>query len=217
MAMIEITKQDYDEVEVKMRKCIDNLQENLNSIRAGRANPHVLDKIMVEYYGAPSQLNAVANIQVPEARMITLTPWDPSMLKEIERAIQSSDLGINPTNDGKMIRLVFPMLTEERRKELVKQVKVYAEETKVVVRNVRRDYIDKMRGANKRKELTEDSLKEYEEKIQKITDKFIAEVDSVAEKKDQELMEICYWRSPVLHQRIRLMIRRDLRSPYLWA
>ena len=172
MAMIEITKQDYDEVEVKMRKCIDNLQENLNSIRAGRANPHVLDKIMVEYYGAPSQLNA------------------PSMLKEIERAIQSSDLGINPTNDGKMIRLVFPMLTEERRKELVKQVKVYAEETKVVVRNVRRDYIDKMRGANKRKELTEDSLKEYEEKIQKITDKFIAEVDSVAEKKDKELMEI---------------------------
>ena len=112
------------------------------------------------------------------------------MLKEIERAIQSSDLGINPTNDGKMIRLVFPMLTEERRKELVKQVKVYAEETKVVVRNVRRDYIDKMRGANKRKELTEDSLKEYEEKIQKITDKFIAEVDSVAEKKDKELMEI---------------------------
>ena len=190
MAMIEITKQDYDEVGVKMRKCIDNLQENLNSIRAGRANPHVLDKIMVEYYGAPSQLNAVANIQVPEARMITLTPWDPSMLKEIERAIQSSDLGINPTNDGKMIRLVFPMLTEERRKELVKQVKVYAEETKVVVRNVRRDYIDKMRGANKRKELTEDSLKEYEEKIQKITDKFIGEVDSVAEKKDKELMEI---------------------------
>ena len=190
MALIEITKQDYDEVEVKMRKCIDNLQENLNSIRAGRANPHVLDKIMVEYYGAPSQLNAVANIQVPEARMITLTPWDPSMLKEIERAIQSSDLGINPTNDGKMIRLVFPMLTEERRKELVKQVKVYAEETKVVVRNVRRDYIDKMRGANKRKELTEDSLKEYEEKIQKITDKFITEVDSVAEKKDKELMEI---------------------------
>ena len=190
MAMIEITKQDYDDIEVKMRKCIDNLQENLNSIRAGRANPHVLDKIMVEYYGAPSQLNAVANIQVPEARMITLTPWDPSMLKEIERAIQSSDLGINPTNDGKMIRLVFPMLTEERRKELVKQVKVYAEETKVVIRNVRRDNIDKMRGANKRKELSEDSLKEFEEKIQKITDKFIGEVDSVAEKKDKELMEI---------------------------
>ena len=190
MAMIEITKQDYNEVEVKMRKCIDNLQENLNSIRAGRANPHVLDKIMVEYYGAPSQLNAVANIQVPEARMIRLTPGDPSMLKEIERAIQSSDLGINPTNDGKMIRLVFPMLTEERRKELVKQVKVYGEETKVVIRNVRRENIDKMRSANKRKELTEDSLKEYEEKIQKITDKFIAEVESVEEKKNKELMEI---------------------------
>ncbi len=190
MAMIEITKQDYDKVEEKMRKSIDNLQENLNAIRAGRANPHVLDKITVDYYGAPSGLNAVANIQVPEARMITLTPWDPSMLREIEKAIQSSDLGINPTNDGKMIRLVFPMLTEERRKELVKQVKVYGEEAKVVVRNNRRDYIDKMRAACKKKELTEDSLKEYEEKVQKITDKFIAEIDDVCNKKDKELMEI---------------------------
>ena len=188
--MIEITKQDYDNVEIKMKKAISNLQENLNAIRAGRANPHVLDRITVDYYGAPSPLNAVANIQVPEARMITLAPWDPSMLKEIERAIQASDLGITPTNDGKIIRLMFPILTEERRKELVKQVKTYGEECKVAIRNIRRDNIDKMRGANKRKELTEDSLKEYEEKIQKITDKFIAEVDSVAEKKDKELMEI---------------------------
>ncbi len=190
MAMIEITQKDYDEVEAKMRKNIENLQENLNTIRAGRANPHVLDKILVDYYGTPSPLNNVANIQVPEARMITLQPWEPKMLKEIERALQASDLGINPTNDGKIIRLVFPMLTEERRKELVKQVKVYGDETKVVIRNARRDFIDKMRAANKKKELTEDSLKEYEEKVQKITDKFTAEVDTVCDKKNKELMEI---------------------------
>ena len=190
MAMIEITKKDYDDIEAKMQKCIDNLQENLNTIRAGRANPHVLDKIQVEYYGAMSPLNAVANIQVPEARMITLTPWDPKMLKEIEHAIQASDLGINPTNDGKMIRLVFPMLTEERRKDLVKQVKIYGDETKVVIRNNRRDSIDKMRAANKKKELTDDLLKEFEEKVQKITDKFTAEVDNVCDKKNKELMEI---------------------------
>jgi len=190
MAMIEITKADYDKVEGKMQKSIDNLNENLNAIRAGRANPHVLDKITVEYYGAPSPLNAVCNIQVPEARMITLAPWDPSMLREIERAIQASDLGITPTNDGKIIRLVFPILTEERRKELTKQVKVYGEEAKVVVRNVRREYIDKMRAANKKKELTDDSLAEYEEKVQKITDKFTAEVEKICENKNKELMEI---------------------------
>ena len=122
--------------------------------------------------------------------MITLAPWDPSMLKEIERAIQASDLGITPSNDGKIIRLVFPVLTEERRKELTKQVKVYGEEAKVVVRNNRRDFIDKMRAANKKKELTEDSLKEYEEKVQKITDKFTKEIDGICEKKNAELMEI---------------------------
>lgn len=190
MAMIEITKADYDQIEDKMKKAIQNLQENLNAIRAGRANPHVLDRITVEYYGTPSPLNAVANIQVPEARMITLTPWDSSMLKEIERAIQASDLGITPTNDGKVIRLMFPILTEERRKDLVKQVKTYGEECKVVVRNVRREGIDKMRAANKKKELTEDSLKEYEEKIQKITDKQIKEIDNICENKEKELMEI---------------------------
>ena len=188
--MIEITKQDYDVVEDKMKKAISNLQENLNAIRAGRANPHVLDRITVDYYGAPSPLQAVANIQVPEARMITLAPWDPSMLKEIEKAIMASDLGITPSNDGKIIRLMFPILTEERRKELVKQVKTYGEEAKVVIRNVRRDCIDKMRAANKKKELTDDSLKEYEEKVQKITDKFTKEVDSTCDNKEKELMEI---------------------------
>ena len=188
--MIEITKADYDAIETKMNKTMSNLAENFNAIRAGRANPHVLDKITVDYYGAPSPLTAVANIQVPEARMITLAPWDPSMLKEIERAIQSSDLGINPSNDGKIIRLVFPILTEERRKELVKVVKTYGEEAKVAIRNVRRDAIDKMRAVNKKKELTDDDLKEYEEKVQKITDKFVKDVDKACETKEKELMEI---------------------------
>ncbi len=188
--MIEITKQDYENVENKMKKAISNLQENLNAIRAGRANPHVLDRITVDYYGAPSPLNAVANIQVPEARMITLAPWDPSMLKEIEKAIMASDLGITPSNDGKIIRLMFPILTEERRKELVKQVKTYGEECKVAIRNIRRDNIDKMRAANKKKELTDDVLGEFEDKIQKITDKFTKEVDSTCDSKEKELMEI---------------------------
>ena len=188
--MIEITKTDYENIENKMKKVINNLQENFNSIRAGRANPHVLDKITVDYYGSPTPLNGVANIQVPEARMITLTPWDPSTLKEIEKAILASDLGITPSNDGKMIRLLFPILTEERRKDLVKQVKGFGEESKVAVRNVRRDSIDKMRAANKKKELTDDSLKELEDKVQKITDKATKEVDDVCAKKEKELMEI---------------------------
>ena len=190
MAMIEITKKDYDDIEAKMQKCIDNLQENLNTIRAGRANPHVLDKIQVEYYGAMSPLNAVANIQVPEARMITLSPWDPKMLREIEHAIQASDLGINPTNDGKMIRLVFPMLTEERRKDLVKDISKMAEETKVAIRSIRRDAIDKLKTMKKNGELTEDDLKTAEKKTQDLTDKKVKEVEVVLAKKEKELMSI---------------------------
>ena len=188
--MIEITKADYEKVENKMQKSVDNLQENFNAIRAGRANPHVLDKINIDYYGSPAPINTVANIQVPEARMITITPWDHSTLKAIEKAIQSSDLGINPNNDGKMLRLLFPMLTEERRKDLVKQVKTYGEEAKVVIRNNRREFIDKMRASNKKKELTDDSLKEYEEEVQKITDRYIKIVDDACAKKEKELMEI---------------------------
>ena len=189
MPMIEITKKDYDDVEAKMRKNIDNLQENLNTIRAGRANPHVLDKIQVDYYGSPSPLNAVANIQVPEARMITLQPWEPKMLKEIERAIQASDLGINPTNDGKIIRLVFPMLTEERRKELVKQVKVYGDETKVVIRNARRDAIDTLKKQIK-EGLSEDAEKDAEGEMQKLHDKYIRKIDEVYAKKEKEIMTV---------------------------
>lgn len=188
--MIEITSNDYEKIEEKMSKSISNLQENLNAIRAGRANPHVLDRITVEYYGAPSPINAVANIQVPEARLITITPWDPSILKDLEKAILASDLGITPTNDGKIIRLSFPMLTEERRKELVKQVKEFGEETKVSIRNIRRDAIDKMRASNKKKELTDDLLAEFETKVQKITDKKTTEVENVCQNKEKELMEI---------------------------
>lgn len=188
--MIEITNADYETIETNMKKTLSNLAENFNAIRAGRANPHVLDKITVDYYGSPSPLNAVANIQVPEARMITLSPWDATMLKEIERAINASDLGINPTNDGKIIRLSFPILTEERRKELVKVVKGYGEEAKVALRNIRRENIDKMRAANKKKELTDDSLKQYEEKVQKIVDKYIGEVEKSCDNKTKELMEI---------------------------
>ena len=190
MAMIEITKKDYDDIEAKMQKCIDNLQENLNTIRAGRANPHVLDKITVDYYGAPSPLNAVANIQVPEARMITLTPWDPKMLKEIEHAIQASDLGINPTNDGKMIRLVFPMLTEERRKDLVKDIKKKGEAAKVAIRNIRRDANDALKKMNKANEISEDELKTNEDKVQKLTDKYIDKIDNAIDEKSKEILTV---------------------------
>ncbi len=190
MPMQEITKDVYAFYEDRMKKTITNLQENFNAIRAGRANPHVLDRITVDYYGTQSQLNAVANIQVPEPRMITLTPWDPSMLREIEKAIQSSDLGINPSNDGKMIRLVFPILTEERRKELVKSVMKYGEEAKVAIRNIRREGIDKYRGIHKKKELTDDDLADFEEQMQKLTDRYVKEVDKCCEAKQKDLMEI---------------------------
>ncbi len=188
--MQTITRDTYAHYEEKMTKTIENLGENLNSIRAGRANPHVLDRIFVEYYGAKTQLNAVCNIQVPEPRMITLTPWDPKMLREIEKAILASDLGINPSNDGKIIRLSFPILSTERRKELVKNVKNYEEEAKVAIRNIRRDAIEKFRGFHKKKELTDDDMADFEVKIQKITDAFIAETEKHAAEKEKELMEI---------------------------
>lgn len=174
----------------KMQKAFDFMESELATIRAGRANPHVLDKIRVDYYGTPTPIQQVGNITVPEPRIIQIAPWEKSLIKNIEKAIMASDVGITPSNDGSVIRLVFPELTEERRKDLVKQVKVYGDETKVVIRNNRRDAIDKMRAANKKKELTDDLLKEFEEKIQKITDKFTAEVDKVCETKNKELMEI---------------------------
>lgn len=190
MAMIELNKASYKPYSEKMKKTIHVLHDNLNAIRAGRANPKVLDRIMIDYYGVQTPINQVANIQVPEARMITITPWDPSTLKMIEKAIQTSDLGINPNNDGKLIRLSFPALTEERRKDLVKQVHKYGEEGKIAIRNIRREALDKFRGHLKKKEMTEDMLSEAEEEIQTMTDKYVEEIDHVIAEKEKDLMEI---------------------------
>ena len=177
----------YDE---KMSKSIDALRSEYTTIRAGRANPHILDKITVEYYGAPTPLQQVANVSVPEARMIQLQPWDATLIKEIEKAIMVSDLGITPTNDGKMIRLVFPELTEERRKELVKDIKKKGEATKVSIRNVRRDANDAFKKANKASEISDDELKGLENDIQKLTDAKIKEVDEAIDSKSTEIMTL---------------------------
>ncbi len=179
--------QSYED---KMNRSIELLQEDFASIRAGRANPHVLDKIKVNYYGTPTPIQQVGNISVPEARMIIIQPWEKNLLREIERAINTSDLGINPTNDGSCIRLVFPELTEERRRDLVKDIKKKGEETKVAIRNVRRDAVDRFRKMEKASEITEDDRKLGEEKIQKITDKAIEKVDSTVENKSKEILTV---------------------------
>ena len=180
----------YSHIEEKMKKSINVLNEQLAGVRAGRANPKILDKIQVEYYGTPTPINQVANIMVPEARMITIQPWDASILKEIEKEIQKADIGINPNNDGKMIRLVFPELTEERRKELVKEIKKMSEDSKIVIRNIRRDGIDEFKTKQKNNEITEDDLRNAEEQIQKITDKYIALIDSACTDKEKEIMSV---------------------------
>lgn len=183
--MSDITK--YEE---KMKKTLANLEEEYASIRAGRANPHLLDKLKVDYYGQPSGLQTVANISVPEARVILIQPWESSLIKAIEKAILASDLGLTPSNDGKCIRLVFPELTEERRKDLVKDIKKKAENAKVAVRNIRRDANDAFKKANKASEISEDELKQAETKIQKATDKFITEIDKVMEAKSKEILTV---------------------------
>ena len=177
----------YDE---KMTKTINNLDGELATIRAGRANPHVLDKLAVDYYGAPTPIQQVANVSVPEARMIQIQPWEKSMLKAIEKAILTSDIGINPTNDGRVMRLVFPAPTEERRRQLVKDAMHLGEEAKVAVRNIRRDAIDKGKAMKKAGELTEDDLKNLETDVQKLTDKYTKEIDKICEAKNKEIMEI---------------------------
>ena len=182
--------EDLKQYEGKMEKSVENLQNEFITIRAGRANPHILDKIMVYYYGTPSTLQQVANVTVPEARMIQIQPWEASLIKEIEKSILASDLGLTPTNDGKCIRLVFPELTEERRKELVKDVKKKAESAKVAVRNIRRDANDSAKKANKANEISDDELKQTEEKIQKLTDKYIADIDSMLEAKSKEILTV---------------------------
>ena len=176
--------------EDKMTKTVDVLKEEYASVRAGRANPHLLDKLRVDYYGTPSPIQSVVNISVPEARVIQIQPWEAKMIKEIEKAILASDIGITPGNDGKVIRLVFPELTEDRRKELVKDIKKKAEAAKVAVRNVRRDANDAIKKAAKASEISEDEQKQIEDEIQKVTDKFVAEIDKCTDAKTTEIMTV---------------------------
>ena len=181
---------DLGNLEERMNKTLSVLEENFSEVRAGRANPAILNKISVDYYGVPTPINQVAGISVPEARLIVIQPWDASVLKDIEKAILASDIGLNPNNDGKVIRLAFPELTEERRKDLVKDIKKIAEESKVAIRAIRRDGIDEAKEMEKESLMTEDELKKAEDQIQKLTDKKIAEVDVILDKKEKEIMSI---------------------------
>ena len=181
---------DYQEFEKKMKKTCDALEAQFATIRAGRANAAVLDQITVDYYGSPTPINQVASIATPDARSLLIQPWDGSILKGIEKAILTSDLGIHPQNDGRMIRLVFPPLTEERRLDLVKQTRKYGEEAKVAIRNIRRDAIEKFKKQQKASEITEDDYKNVEKDIQKLTDDFSKEIDKIMSNKEKELKEI---------------------------
>ena len=174
----------------KMTKSLNALDKEFAAIRAGRANPAVLDKVLVDYYGAPTPVNQMAAISVSEARILVIQPWDKSCLKLIEKAIQASDIGINPTNDGNVLRLAFPQLTEERRKDLCKNIKKLGEDAKVAIRSIRRDTMDKLKAMKKNSEITEDDLKDCEKKVQDITDKFCAEADSAVAAKDKEIMTV---------------------------
>ena len=183
--MIEIS-----EIEERMNKSVSSLESEFATIRAGRANPHILDRVMVDYYGVPTAIQQAANISVPEARMIQIQPWDASLIKEIEKAIMIADLGVMPTNDGKVIRIIFPELTEDRRKELAKEVKKKGEEAKVAIRNIRRDANDKAKKLNKDNEISDDELSNIEADIQKVTDKITAEIEKMIDKKIDEIMTV---------------------------
>ena len=174
----------------KMDKTIDHLQNEYATIRAGRANPHVLDKLRVDYYGTPTPIQQVGNVSVPDPRTIQIQPWEKSILKDIEKAIQASDIGINPTNDGNVIRLVFPELSEERRKDLAKEIKKKGEDAKVAVRNIRRDGNDAFKKLSKTEDLSEDEVKDLEDELQKLTDKYIKEIDSMVDTKSKEIMTV---------------------------
>ena len=176
--------------DTKMQKTMDSLDSEMGTIRAGRANPNVLNRIMVDYYGTPTPIQQVANVSVPEPRMIQIQPWEASMVKEIEKAILTSDLGINPTNDGKVIRLLFPELTEERRKELAKDIKKKGENAKVAIRNIRRDANDSFKKLSKSADVSEDEVKELEDGAQKMTDKYITEIDKAVEAKTKEILTV---------------------------
>ena len=181
---------ELNHIEEKMNKTISVLQENFAEVRAGRANPAILNKIRVDYYGTPTPINQVAGISVPEARLIVIQPWDVSLLKEIEKEILKAEIGINPNNDGKVIRLAFPELNEERRKELVKEIKKTAEESKVSIRSIRREAIDEAKKLQKDNQMTEDELKGAEDKIQKLTDSKTAEIDKILAEKEKEIMSV---------------------------
>ena len=183
-------KETLKKCEERMIKRVDHLEVEFKEIRAGRANPNILDRITVDYYGAPTAINQLAAVSVTEARTLTIQPWDPTVLKGIERAIQTSDIGINPQNDGKTIRLIFPPLTEERRKEIVKDIAKMAEAKKVHVRNIRRDTIDDLKKLKKNGDITEDDLKNAEKKVQDLTDKYVKSIDSLSEAKQKEVMSI---------------------------
>ena len=180
----------YEEQETKMKKTVEVLQNQYITIRAGRANPSILEQVKVDYYGAPTPINQIAGISTPDPRTLMISPWDASSLAPIEKAIQGSDLGINPANDGRVIRLQFPQPTEERRKELIKQINKQAEDSKVAIRNVRRDAIEKFKAQEKSGEITEDDLKITEKELQKLTDDYINEINKVAAKKEEEIKEI---------------------------
>ena len=181
---------DYTNLKERMEKSIGAFKEKLSEIRAGRANPAILNKVKIDYYGTPTPINQVAGVSVPEARLIVIQPWDVSVLKDIEKAILASDIGLNPNNDGKVIRLAFPELTEERRKELAKEIRKIAEEAKVSIRAIRRDVIDEAKAKQKNSEITEDELKSAETEIQKITDKYIDEIDKILADKEKEIMSV---------------------------
>ena len=180
----------YETAKTKMGKTVNALVSEYGAIRAGRANPQILDRVQVDYYGTPTPINQLASVSVAEARILTIQPWDKSVLKAIEKAIQTSDIGINPQNDGSMIRLTFPPLTEDRRKELVKDIQKIAENSKVAARSIRRDCLEKLKSMKKNSEITEDGLKDGEKEIQKITDSFIKEIEEISDKKQKEIMSV---------------------------
>ena len=182
--------ENIKDIEGRMQKSVDNLKEEYVTIRAGRANPHILDRLRVDYYGTPTPIQQVANVSVPEARMIQIQPWEASLIKDIEKAILVSDLGLTPNNDGKVIRLIFPELTEERRKELAKDVKKKGDNAKVAIRNVRRDANDTVKKENKAGDISDDEAKNSEDEIQKITDKYIAMIDSAIDDKTKEILTV---------------------------
>ena len=185
-----MSSKEIESFKVKMEKSINSLEEELNTIRVGRANPHILDKIVVDYYGTPTPLQQVSNITVPEARILAIQPWDASLIKSIEKAINMSDIGINPNNDGKVVRLVFPELTEEKRRDTSKEVKKKGENAKVAVRNIRRDAMDGIKKLRKDNEITEDDQKNIETELQKMTDDFIKKIDKIVDHKSAEVMSV---------------------------